>query len=630
MRLLPEPRYIEEKQGFFRLGYRGEIRLGAGCSAEAYGYAGLLKEEIMLVTACDYGITTVTGVSEKNGNRGCFLMMMEKTGVREGYRISVTEDGIVLTGGGEAGLLYAVQTMRQLIRQFGARIPAVEIEDKPAIANRGFYQDVSRGRIPTLAELKRLADRCSFYKINQLQLYVEHSYLFEGFGETWREDTPLTAEEIMELDAYCASLHIDLVPSLSSFGHLYGVLRTKQYGHLSEISDERKGYYMTDRMAHHTVDVSNDKSFEMVSGRIRDYMKLFRSSLFNVCADETYDLGKGKSRKLADERGVTGLYLDFLNRLCEVVIEEGKTPMFWGDIILKNPENIAGLPKEAICLNWEYDPEVKEDNTRAFVEAGAKHLYVCPGVQSWHWMINKHHDAYRNISGMCRLAHQYRVEGVLNTCWGDLGHMAHPEFATIGLIYGAAFSWSDKEMPEDEINAAISVIEYGDLGQKVVKRLSALSSAQVVNWWQVVEFKERVQKGEDMALCCENLLKKDASFVRDNLSRMEKIMQELYDSLLTIDSRSRGKITAYLLMARGHIIWTKVCCTVADSILHCGNPLDIGVDNCESADALAAELEEWLMDYKKMWRSVAKESELFRLVDVACWYADYLRDIESK
>ena len=91
----------------------------------------------------------VTVVSEMNGNRGCFLMTMEETGAREGYRISVTEDGIVLDGGGEAGLLYAVQTMRQLIRQFGARIPAVEIADEPAIANRGFYQDVSRGRIPT-------------------------------------------------------------------------------------------------------------------------------------------------------------------------------------------------------------------------------------------------------------------------------------------------------------------------------------------------------------------------------------------------------------------------------------------------------------------------------------------------
>ena len=32
---------------------------------------------------------------------------------------------------------------------------------------------------------------------------------------------PLTAQEIMELDDYCAARHIELVPSLSTFGHMY-------------------------------------------------------------------------------------------------------------------------------------------------------------------------------------------------------------------------------------------------------------------------------------------------------------------------------------------------------------------------------------------------------------------------
>ena len=57
--------------------------------------------------------------------------------------------------------------------------------------------------------------------MNQLQLYVEHTYLFRNISELWRDETPLTAEEILKLDAYCQERHIDLVPSLASFGHLY-------------------------------------------------------------------------------------------------------------------------------------------------------------------------------------------------------------------------------------------------------------------------------------------------------------------------------------------------------------------------------------------------------------------------
>lgn len=651
MYLLPQPKSVTKGRGFYRLEYKGDIRLGEGCSPAAYGYAKLLKEEIKQAVACDFNITTVTCGSKRQDNKGCILLTMEEavdknrpaqrrpdrshgtdshasessnlsvtTGAHasESYHLSVTPDGIRLTGYGEAGLLYAVQTLRQLIRQYGAAIPVVEIADEPGIANRSFYQDVSRGRIPTLAELKRLADTCSFYKINQLQLYVEHSYLFEDFSETWRDNTPLTAEEIMEFDAYCAALHIDLVPSLSSFGHLYGVLRTKQYGHLSEIQDERKGFFLLERMSHHTVDVTNEESFEMVRRRIMDYMKLFRSDKFNICADETFDLGKGKSKAVAEEKGVTEIYLEFLDKLCKTVVAAGKIPMFWGDIILKNPENIGRLPAEAICLNWEYGPDVKEDNTRTFVEAGAKHLYVCPGVQGWAWLINKHHDAYRNISGMCRLAHKYGVEGVLNTCWGDLGHIAHPEFSTIGLIYGAAFSWSDKEMTEEEINAAISVLAYGDRTGRVVQRLSDLSELQTINWWRMVEFKESIQKGKDAKTCCESQLKQDVSLLKDNLEKAEKRMQELYDELLTIDSAHREKIVANLLMAKGQTIWEKVCCTVANKT---AKPLS------PTPAELAAELEDWLMDYKKLWRKVSKESELHRLVDVACWYADYLRDL---
>ena len=624
MYILPAPKKLEKGPGIYRLTYSGSIRLDEGCPFGAYTYAKLLKQEIARAVACDFSITTTTCASTKLDDKNCILMSVQPSENTESYHLSVTPEGIHLTGHGEAGLLYAVQTLRQLIRQFGTAVPVVEIEDEPSIRDRAFYYDVSRGRIPTLEELKRIADTCSFYKLNQLQLYVEHSYLFEDFGETWRDNTPLTAEEIMEFDAYCAALHIDLVPSLSSFGHLYGVLHTKQYGHLSEIEDERQGYYMVDRMRHHTVDVTNEESFIMVRDRILDYMKLFRSDKFNICADETFDLGKGKSKVLAEEKGVTELYLEFLGKLCQVLIDAGKTPMFWGDVILKDPELIKRLPESAICLNWEYYPEAKEDNTRTFVEAGAKHLYVCPAVQSWITLMNKHHDAYRNISGMCRFGHKYGAEGVLNTYWGDLGHIVHPEFANIGLIYGAAFSWSDVIMPEEEINARISLIEYGDRSGELVKLLSEISKDETANWWRIVDFKESVQKGGSKEDCCERFLKQDVALAQEILQKIEKNMEALYDKIILVDTENREKIVANILMAKGQMLWTVVDCVIASDILGTENPFTTDYAG------LAKELEEWLLDYKKLWRSVSKESELHRLVDVVCWYADYLRDLTLK
>ena len=79
---------------------------------------------------------------------------------------------------------------------------------KRQIPNRGFYHDVTRGRVPKLSFLKKMADRMAYYKMNQLQLYIEHTFLFRDFSEIWRDDTPLTAEEIMELDHYCLELSL--------------------------------------------------------------------------------------------------------------------------------------------------------------------------------------------------------------------------------------------------------------------------------------------------------------------------------------------------------------------------------------------------------------------------------------
>ncbi|MBQ3794287.1 MAG: hypothetical protein II798_08310, partial [Lachnospiraceae bacterium] len=45
----------------------------------------------------------------------------------------------------------------------------------------------------------------------------------------------------------------------------------------------------------------------------------------------------------------------------------------------------------------------------------------------------------------------------------------------------------------------------------------------------------------------------------------------------------------------------------------------------EERFGLATELENWMADYKKIWRKDSRESELYRNADVFYWYADFLR-----
>ena len=69
----------------------------------------------------------------------------------------------------------------------------------------------------------------------------------------------------------------------------------------------------------------------------------FSSRFFNVGCDETWDLGRGQSKKLCATKGQGRVYLDFLKKIHREVSRRGKTMMFWGDIILKYPKLITEL-----------------------------------------------------------------------------------------------------------------------------------------------------------------------------------------------------------------------------------------------------------------------------------------------
>ena len=71
--------------------------------------------------------------------------------------------------------------------------PACRIEDWPDFAVRGVMLDVSRDRVPTMQTLRDLVDRLAGWKINQLQLYMEHTFAYAGHEDVWRRRRPLHA-----------------------------------------------------------------------------------------------------------------------------------------------------------------------------------------------------------------------------------------------------------------------------------------------------------------------------------------------------------------------------------------------------------------------------------------------------
>ena len=99
----------------------------------------------------------------------------------DSYTLAIRPDGILLQASGAAGLLYGAQTLRQIHAQNPDALPCLEILDGPDLPVRGFMLDVSRCKVPTQAELLALIRALGQLRVNQLQLYVEHTFAFPGF-----------------------------------------------------------------------------------------------------------------------------------------------------------------------------------------------------------------------------------------------------------------------------------------------------------------------------------------------------------------------------------------------------------------------------------------------------------------
>ena len=605
MYILPKPqKMIQEEQRFF-FSYDDEIAIDTMCSAEIYTYACMLQEDIQENVGFKLNIT--------RGNVGdsAIKLKMDCNLKNQEYEIRVDEHGILLFASANEGMLYGIQTLRQIILQEGAAIPYLVIRDYPEMSARGLYYDITRCRIPTLDYLKKLVDILSYYKINQFQLYIEHTYMFKDLSEVWRDDTPLTAQEILELDEYCAVRNIELVPSIATFGHLYKVLRTKTYRHLcekEELCDKPFGF--VDRMEHHTIDISNEESFVFIKSLIDEYLPLFRSQKFNICGDETMDLGTGKGKKLAEELGEENMYILHVSKLCEYLVKQGKTPMFWGDIICKFPEAIQRLPEETICMNWGYDADVDDKSTKELAHAGAR-LYNCPGVSGWDQLVNQIQVSYENIKKMCTYAFEYQAEGILNTDWGDCGHVNHPDMGIIGIIYGACFSWN-REIPGfDEINRQISVVEFRDSSEAFVKMLADISKLWEYKWRNLVNLKEHRESVWSM---------EQLEAIKDSKKQLKEKKRQLLSYISKMDGQRKSTIRPYVLAIDGMILLQQI--GIALILLErCPEKVDRA-----SNIKLAQKVEKWFYHYKTEWRRVSKESELYRIQEVIFWIADYLRE----
>jgi len=396
----------------------------------------------------------------------------------QGYAILAEHRRILVGGAGEQGAFYGVQTLRQLLRptnvddgkakagpsesrrdaagplgmtdhndrSSGARgdrnaaratqtselmCPAVAIRDWPAMKWRGVSIDISRGPIPTEKFMEEQIRTLASYKINMYALYMEDVFTVKG-NQIFAPPDALTPEEIKELVAYAQKYYVTIVPELETFGHLHNILRYDLYSDLAEVPH---GSVLTP---------TQPGTYDLLGKLIGEMEPLFPGPFFHIGADETSELGQGKTKELIAQQGLGPVYLAHIAKLDAMLKPYGKQTMFWADIAEKFPQLLPTLPKDLIAVIWTYDNEATYDNRlKPFQDAGLP-IFVSPGITNWRHVYPDFNYSFLNIRNLTRDGQKYGALGVLNTDWKDMGEelggMDWP-----GLVFGAECSWQQGE-----------------------------------------------------------------------------------------------------------------------------------------------------------------------------------------
>lgn len=582
MKIIPTPAKAEVLNGSFALSSAEAIRIADGSDRRITKIAIKLKGEMeelvtspikLKVCGCCQCEASVPGVSIKHGDEG------------ESYTLDIDEGGVKIEGAGAAGAYYGVQTLRQIIHEYGDTLPFCHIEDKPDFAERGFYHDVTRGRVPTLKQLFHITDLLAYYKINALQLYVEDAFEFVEYDGIMTAEDVLTAEEITSLDDYCYDNFIELVPSLATFGHLYNLLQSDKYKHLCEMEDWKPcQVYWLEKMAHHTIDVSNEDSIKLVASLIDQFIPLFRSDKFNICCDETFDLCRGRNTgKDAGEE-----YFKFLMKIIDHVKKRGKRVMMWGDIALEQPDKLHYIPKDTIMLNWTYVSDPEESKVKAFADAGLNQI-VCPGTSSWNRFVEELDRSEGNITKLMDLGAKYGAMGILNTNWGDFGNICSFNCSLYGMVIGAEKSWRVTSTLTPEFEEAASSLLYDSDDVNMIEIVRTMGQCErtcdwmeFMYWWSANTF-----EGRTTELGC------DTEKAIRNIARLDETIK----TIKSVDE-SDERFVDLLIACRAIQLMNRVCLKIK------------GVEGYQNKADLLADVEAWLVDYRAAWLRDNKVSQL--------------------
>ena len=330
-------------------------------------------------------LKNVMGIESLGGSAETVRLVTDlSVGKEEGYKIEITKDLCLIKAFDEAGALYAVQTLKQLLLQGKGSLPETEIYDFPRFKWRGFMLDTARYFFSVEA-VKLFIDLMVLHKLNRFHLHLSDDQGFRleiysklllaqvggfraytNFGRTPHGGF-YSKEDIEEIVNYASERFIEVIPEIDQPGHAVSMIAA--YPFLSCFNRELA--VSTHSGVHYDVlCVGKESTFEFMEAVLDEVCEIFPSKIIHLGGDEVpterwkhcpYCQKKMREMGFTDEKQ---LHTYYLNRMGRYLKDKGFEVIVWNDSSAE-----SGLDTDFIWQCWD---GLKDEDYKRLSEKGIR------------------------------------------------------------------------------------------------------------------------------------------------------------------------------------------------------------------------------------------------------------------
>ena len=287
----------------------------------------------------------------------------------------------------------------------------------------GAMLDCSRNAVMKPEKVKEFAGILRSFGYDMLMLYTEDTYEVNNEPYFGYMRGRYTKAELKDMDAYCASVGVELIPCVQTLAHLGTIFRWAPYAAINDTND--------------ILLVDDERTYELIDNMFSTLAECFSTRRVHIGMDEAHMLGLGKYLDLHGKQNRFELLRRHLEKVMKIAAKYGFSPVMWSDMFFRldnhgeyypkeiklSDEVIAAVPEGVGLVYWDYyheDEKTYADMIDAHARLGNADWFA-GGAWSWIGFAPSNGFTEKTMVPAMRVCREKGVKNIIITLWGDNG-----------------------------------------------------------------------------------------------------------------------------------------------------------------------------------------------------------------